>query len=400
VRRHAIALLAVVAAASGCANDSAEPAGDRAPAAGNASTWESRDHAAETPTAAELRAMSLEDLSRLRAVIFGRHGRVFQDSTLQAWLATRPWYRPDTTFTNARLSKLERLSLDLVREAEAAKHSHIQPGDMRFHQNHVITVAMLGTHTPQDWDVLSAEVLANHGYVFYKKDWYEAGSEGANLSTGELQRYFDERYWYEQNEDFRSRELSAIERQNLDTITFARTRQLGSAVAPGMMHLFSGTILSERNLDGVSLANLRLMRNEIYARRGREFRDPELRELFSSHPWYSPRRDFAESDLSEAERANVALITRREARLHEELATRLLTSDELEGLSPADARRLRNEIYARRGRRFRDPGLQRYFASFPWYRPNDAFQESDLSETERRNAKLISQYESAAFTEG
>jgi hypothetical protein len=325
---------------------------------------------------------------------------VFQDAKLQGWLASRPWYRADSTFTNARLSKTERMSLDLVREAEAAKHQHIEPGDMRFHGNHVITVAMLGTHSPQDWDVLQAEVLANHGYVFYKDGWFEDDGVGTDLSVKDLQRYFDGRYWYVGNEGFRSTELTAIERQNLDTIVLARTRQLGSAVAPGMMHLFSTTLLSERNLDDVPLAHLRLMRNEIYARHGREFRNRELCALFASYPWYAPRRDFAESDLTDAERANAALITRREGRLHEELATRVLSSDELEGLSPGDARRLRNEIYARHGRRFRDPTLQRYFASFSWYRPNDAFQESDLSDTERRNARLISQYESAAFTEG
>ena len=396
--RHRGVVTALVALSIACAGDSAKR-DDRASTA-DGPTWETRDYATETPTTSELRGMSLEELARMRAVIFGRHGRVFQDAKLQAWLASRPWYRPDTTFTNARLSKLERMSLDLVREAEAAKHPYIQPGDMRFHQNRVITVAMLGTHSPQDWDVLKAEVLANHGYVFYKESWYDGDGEGTGLSEKALQQYFDERYWYEGDDQFRSAQLTSIERQNIDTIVLARTRQIGSAVAPGMMHLFSSTELSERNLDGVSLANLRLMRNEIYARHGRMFKNEELARLFAFYSWYVPRSNVSESDLTEAERANVALITRREARLHEELATRLLTSEELEGLSPGDARRLRNEIYARRGRRFRDPALQRYFAGFSWYRANDAFQESDLSDTERRNAWLISQYESAAFTEG
>jgi N-acetylmuramoyl-L-alanine amidase len=72
--------------------------------------------------------------------------------------------RPDDTFTNARLTARERRNLDVVREAEAAKHTQVEPGDMRFYRARVLTAAMLGTHSPQDWEVLRAEVLAEHGY--------------------------------------------------------------------------------------------------------------------------------------------------------------------------------------------------------------------------------------------
>ncbi len=215
---------------------------------------------------------------------------------------------------------------------------------------------MLGTHSPQDWEVLKAEVLANHGFVFYEED-QDGDESSGEMSFEALQRYFDQRYWYRRDESFGAARLSVIEQQNLDTVTLALTRQLGRAVSPGMMHLFAKTPLTEQTLAGVSLADLRL-------------------------------------------RANIALITRREGRLHEVLGLRLLTPDELRGLAPEDARRLRNEIFARHGRRFRDRGLQRYFAGFAWYRPNDAFGESQLSDTERRNAELISQYESGKFTGG
>ena len=167
-----------------------------------------------------------------------------------------------------------------------------------------------------------------------------------------------------------------------------------------MMHLFARTPLTERSLEHVSIADLRLLRNEVYARHGREFKNDWVRRRMEQEPWYHPRPDFVESELSDVERANIALITRREAALHDELATRELTVPEVMGLPPDDARRLRNEVYARHGRRFRDAGLQRYFASFSWYRPNAGFRESDLNATERKNVDLIAQYESGKFTEG
>jgi hypothetical protein len=326
------------------------------------------------------------------------HGRVFQDSTLQRWLASRPWYHADTSFTNARLQPRERENLDLVREAEARKHAQIEPGDMRFYQNRVITSAMLGTHSPQDWEVLQAEVLANHGYVFSEDGDFEEDND-RNLSSSDLQKYFDDRYWYERKGSFAPSKLSAIEQQNLDTITVAQTRQLGLAVSPNMMSLFQSTPLTEAMLAHVSIGDLRLLRNEVYARHGRPFQTPWLAERFRIYPWYEPRVDYSDAELSPIEKANIALITRREQEAHEALSTHELRVSDVRGLRPDDARRLRNEIFARHGRRFRDPRLQRYFASFAWYKPSDSFSEDRLNATERKNVDLISKYEQGRFRE-
>jgi hypothetical protein len=362
-----------------------------APAPADAEQWEQFDYAANAISPATLTPLPLAEVRRIRAIIFGKHGRMFEDSTLQHWLLTRPWYHPDTSFTNARLTPRERENLDVVREIEAKKHSHIESGDMRFYENRIITTAMLGEHTAQDWEVLAAEVLANHGFVFGEPDPDE---------PDDLQTYFNERYWYQPRRGFKAADLSPIEQQNRDTIAVAAMRQNKRPLAPGVMNLFQSTSLTSQMLEHVNLADLRLLRNEIYARHGRPFQTAWLADYFRQEPWYAPRRDYTDAELSPVERANIALITQREEQQHQALSQRLLQPWEVMGLRPDDARRLRNEIYARHGRRFRDPMLQRYFASFAWYKPNDAFRESDLSETERLNAELISQYEHGRFTEG
>jgi hypothetical protein len=361
--------------------------------------WEQFDFSSALIPAEALLPQPLEGLQRVRGIIFGKHGRVFGDSTIANWLVTRSWYHPDPNFTNARLSQGERENLEVVREAEAKKHTHIESGDMRFYQNRVITTAMLGDHTPQDWEVLEAEVLANHGFVFA----HESNDEYAtnrDLQPGDLQGYFNARYWYHPDSNFVASSLSPIERQNLDTIALAVMQQNKRSVSPGMMYLFQSTPLTEQMLANVNLADLRLLRNEIYARHGRRFQISWLTEAFRQYPWYVPRSNYSDAELSTVERANIALIAKREDELHRSLSTTLLTSTDVEGLRPADARRLRNEIYARHGRRFRDPQLQRYFGSFSWYRPDDHFRESQLNDTERMNAELISQYEHGKFTEG
>ena len=183
-------------------------------------------------------------------------------------------------------------------------------------------------------------------------------------------------------------------------MTLAEARLNKRALSPGMMKLFRSTPITEQMLANVSIADLRLLRNEVYARHGRPFQTPWLAEYFKQQPWYTPRRDYSDAELSAVERANIALIAKREEELHQSLGTRLLTVSDVRGLRNEDARRLRNEIYARHGRRFQDPQLQGYFASFSWYKPNDSFRENQLNETERANATLISQYEHGKFTEG
>lgn len=69
--------------------------------------------------------------------------------------------------------------------------------------------------------------------------------------------------------------------------------------------------LSESDLEGLDAMTLRLARNEIYARHGRKFDDPNLQSYFDSCSWYigtiSPN-DFQESILNKYEIANRDLI--------------------------------------------------------------------------------------------
>src|SRR5690242_20299203 len=90
--------------------------------------WERFDYSTTAVPPSALASMSLADVQRIRGIIFGKHGRIFQDSTLQSWLMTRRWYHADMDFTNGRLTEGEKQNLDVVRDAEASKHTYIEPG--------------------------------------------------------------------------------------------------------------------------------------------------------------------------------------------------------------------------------------------------------------------------------
>lgn len=152
-------------------------------------------------------------------------------------------------------------------------------------------------------------------------------------------------------------------------------------------------------LKGLGLYELRILRNEIYARRGRRFRTPWIQQYFYSQPWYDPLPNFREPQLSTVETKNIATIVNLENKIHQELSAKPISPELLQGLFLEEARKLRNEIYARHGRIFKDRWLQGYFASFKWYRPNPNFSESSLNEIERKNGETILAYERTAERE-
>jgi len=73
---------------------------------------------------------------------------------------------------------------------------------------------------------------------------------------------------------------------------------------------------------------------------------------------------------------------------------RLLTVDELGNYSALELRIARNEIFARRGLRFKDPALSAHFGQFGWYRATT--DNISLSPTEKANVALLKSAETAA----
>src|SRR5262249_40505442 len=149
------------------------------------------------------------------------------------------------------------------------------------------------------------------------------------------------------------------------------------------------------------------------ARRGRYFKDDGLRAYFEQFPWYQPH--VWDVPLTPVEKANVDLIASIEvpvaasrgitgpvpAQTNTESSfapadpsRRYLTPEELQGLSADQLVIVRNEIFARRGRYFKDDALRTYFSQFPWYQPYAW--DVPLSPIEQANVKLVQSLEQTA----
>lgn len=347
-------------------------------------TWEDFNFSSRSVATADFASLSLYDLKLVRGIVFGKHGRAFKDPDIRRYLESRTWFKADPGFDNSKLNGTERKNLDVIRIAEAQRHETVEPGDMRLYQSRALTRKKLGAHTNAEWTVLAAEIEAIHGKRFAGTPW--------------LQQYFDERYWYKPSDEYDPKKLSEIERKNLRLIETTQRQQRRVALAPGDMELFENKLISEAMLRGLSLHELRLLRNEIYARHGRIFKTMWIQQYFGVQSWYDPKEDFKDEDISGKDKVNIETIVAYENKLHNQIGNKPITRALLAGLFVEDVRKMRDEIYARHGKVFKDPWTQKYFASFDWYKASPNYSDASLSAVEKGNIAVIATYEKKAVT--
>ncbi len=108
--------------------------------------------------------------------------------------------------------------------------------------------------------------------------------------------------------------VQQVPAQTTQTAQPAATTQTASAYSAagqGLYPFASTRRLSERELSGYTARQLKIMRNEIYARHGYIFQTADMKNYFAAQPWYRPVSNSV--SLSSIEQANVATIQRVEA---------------------------------------------------------------------------------------
>ncbi|MBV9241140.1 MAG: YARHG domain-containing protein [Acidobacteria bacterium] len=322
-----------------------------------------------------------DDFALLRGVVFGKHGRIFKEKSIQEYLTKQAWYKPNSKFSNAVLTKIERDNLDTIRITEAEKHDFVEPGDMRVWRDKIIPDGKLRDYSGAEITILAAEVEAIHGKTF-SEEW--------------LQNYFNDRYWYKADPRYDAATLSDIERKNIARLNAEKDKQHKTAIEIGEMDNFQNVALTEDKLAGLTLLDLRILREEFYARHGKKFDEPGIRDYFNWRDWYKVAKNQTAIKLNPIEQKNVDLLYQHEWKIREGLATTPLTDDTLGAMFAEDLRVLRNEVYARHGRIFKDPKLQKYFESQAWYKPNPDFKDDQLNQVESDNLKKIVEAEQTA----
>lgn len=77
-------------------------------------------------------------------------------------------------------------------------------------------------------------------------------------------------------------------------------------ISDGSKHLFS-----QKELESLSVRQVRLMKNDIFALQGYRFTDKSLATYYERQPWYHPIEDNKRIKLTELEQKNVSLLQKR-----------------------------------------------------------------------------------------
>src|SRR6185369_3897671 len=219
------------------------------------------------------------------------------------------WYKANPAFSNKVLTPGERANLDFIRITEAERHPSIEPGDMRIWRAKQIQDDNLRSYSGAELTILIAEIEAIHGKTF-SEEW--------------LQKYFDERYWYKRDPVYTPTVLSPIERANMEKLTAKKDEGRHTAISIGDMDNFQNVALTEDKLAGLTILELRLLREEFYARHGKTFDAPGIRDYFNWRDWYKPAKNQSTVKLNRTEQQNVELLAQYESKVRERLATQPL----------------------------------------------------------------------------
>jgi YARHG domain len=92
------------------------------------------------------------------------------------------------------------------------------------------------------------------------------------------------------------------------------TGEFSPAAARVEAKVLRGQSVMANDIAGLPRAELRRLRNTVYARHGRIFERMELQQYFDGRPWYKKRDDYTDADLTPIDRDNINLIRAAEDR--------------------------------------------------------------------------------------
>lgn len=85
-----------------------------------------------------------------------------------------------------------------------------------------------------------------------------------------------------------------------------------STSLPGLYAFASERLLTDSEIEGYSKDDLKIMRNEIFARHGFIFKTDDMKNYFSTQSWYKPEFADVTNKISALEKSNIETIKKRE----------------------------------------------------------------------------------------
>lgn len=199
---------------------------------------------------ADLAGRTLRELNLMRNTIYARVGQSFRKPWIDQHFRQFPWYVPKD---QPDLAKLTPIDYENAR-AIVGHESAIPEADLKASRDALLAKKKAGNATPED--DIELELIA------VRLGGWEAEPE------------------------LKPEDLSPL----------ADPTKLDG-------------LLAANQLATLSLRDLRLLRNTIYARRGRPFRSTLLQQYFGDMDWYSSDEGYSDAKLTAVDRKNIRLIS-------------------------------------------------------------------------------------------
>lgn len=197
----------------------------------------------------------------MRNTPFARRGHTFRRPWLVAYFASKPWYRAERTIEIDALPALERSNIDAITRYDVG----LSRGALE--RMRVELVARDARGERRDGDDVEAVLLGTRlGARVTLANAGSGGAAGADPTVTALE-----------------------DPSRLDSL------------------------LTVDELRRLSRRDLRILRNQIYARRGRTFRTGLMREYFATAAWYQPNAAYTDALLTQMDRDNIRMIQSVEA---------------------------------------------------------------------------------------
>lgn len=199
-------------------------------------------------TEEDLKGRTLRELSLLRNTIFARAGNTFRRPWLDKHFRAQDWYAPKDAIDTSKISKIDKDNARKIADHDGT----IPREELEKMRNLVVARKNAGKATPEDAVELS--LLSQRLGVF-------VGGEGVGEEPSPLE-----------------------DPTRLDKL------------------------LKVEELSTLSRRDLRILRNTVYARRGRAFDSKVVKSYFEGAAWYKPDLAYSDARLNEMDRKNIAII--------------------------------------------------------------------------------------------
>ena len=247
-----------------------------------------------------LESKSLRELSILRNTIYARYGwDGYRKPWLRAYFHAQPWFKPNPKFSYKQLADADRKNAHFIAVREQSL-TDVELGKMRDD-----IYAHYGKVWPEkpEWTLKSGKTV--------KQCSKPRGAEPSDYDDIDAAfpacRYAKAK-WYKPDPNFSPSKIGDDDKIELGLLSRAMGQFALDDESRGKTEGSLDRALTLEEVRQLSLRDLRLLRNTIYARRGRTFKSEILRDHFSGMEWYKPVPDYTDKLLTKNDVRNIAMI--------------------------------------------------------------------------------------------